>query len=314
MSTFTEIARQLRGFAFTGCYVRRRDIIGFTAQKWTVDDTLVPRETMLLFYYPDDPKPEQWALRGLDDVTGVNGAACFMPNERWVFVQEPGEVYVVGEGDDDYEKPIDARVRHHFSAVRCIAGSFAYAVGIGRQVYKRTGADKWVRLTDKSLSKLPKDIDHAGFDDIGGFTEEDLYACGAHGDLWHFNGKKWNKEDVPVDSNLEKICCASNGLVYITTNRKELLIGKSGQWRVAPQDIGDAMLEEIVEFGSRVLVSTEETIFQVRGDELVDAKLGLPSMDLYSHMAAGDGILVVAGSSDAYMYDGRSWARICKLP
>lgn len=314
MSTFTEIAGDVRGFAFSGCYVRRRDIIGFAVQKWTVDDTLVPRDTTILFYYPDDPKADQWAESEVDDVTGINGAACFMPDERWVFVQEPGEVYVVGQGDDDYEKPIDPRERHLFLAVRCIAGSHAYAVGIGREVYKRTAANKWERLTDKSLSKLPKAMGAAGFRDIGGFTEEDLYACGGQGDLWHFNGKKWNREDVPVNSNLQKICCASNGLVYITTNRNELIIGKSGQWRVAPQDIGNVILQEIVEFGSRVLVSTEKAIFQVSGDKLVDAKLGLPSMDLYSHMAAADGILVVAGASDAYMYDGQSWKRICKLP
>lgn len=44
-----EAGRFLTEFGIEGCYVRSAEIICFTTQKWTIDDTLEPRETMFFF-------------------------------------------------------------------------------------------------------------------------------------------------------------------------------------------------------------------------------------------------------------------------
>src|SRR5688572_14175534 len=100
----------LAGYQFSDCYVRRWNIIGFAAQKWSNSDSLEQRDTAIFFYYPDEPSDEppdkMWAFSYLGESTGVHGCAAFKPNERWIFVTDDGEVYVVGEGDDDWENPI----------------------------------------------------------------------------------------------------------------------------------------------------------------------------------------------------------------
>jgi len=39
-------------------------------------------------------------------------------------------------------------------------------------------------------------------------------------------------------------------------------------------------------------------------------EFGLPKMKTYSHLAAGFGILVVAGEKEAYMFNGEKWIKI----
>lgn len=314
MAAWAEIAGHLQSFGVADCHVRSREIIAFTAQKWTVDDALEPRDTLLVFYYPLDPADEQWAVRELDQMTGIHGCACFQPQERSVFVADPGEVYVVGQGDDDYEKSIATSGVQHFNAVKCIAGGYAYAAGIGRKVYQRTAAAHWTLLTDATLTgTLPGDLDHAGFQDIDGFADNDLYACGGLGDLWHYDGKRWTREDIPTNAPLGKILCAPDGKVYITTGQRQLLIGRRGTWRVHKADIGKEMLAQIVEFDGRVWVSTDQAIYEVRGQDVVPAALGQPKMSLCTHLASGDGVLVVAGAHEAYLYDGSAWKTIFRF-
>ena len=84
-------------------------------------------------------------------MTAMHGAACFKPHERWVFVSEPGEVYVVGQGDDGYEEDIDGAERDYFKSVKCIAGGYCYAVGLHRRVFRREEPNRWVALADEPL-------------------------------------------------------------------------------------------------------------------------------------------------------------------
>lgn len=313
MASLAELSKLLRSFEISGCHVRHRDNIAFTTQKWDGTDPMVPRDTMLFFHYRDEPKPEQWAARELDQMTGIHGCACFKPQERYVFVFDPGEVYVNGMGDDGEEGVIDSSAKRYFSAVRCIAGGFAYAVGLGRAVYKRTAAGKWKYLSGGPMTaKLPDSLDRAGFEDIDGFSDNDLYACGGRGDLWHYDGKKWSREDIPTNANLSRICCAADGKVYVTTNVRQLLVGRSGAWKLLKVDTGDPFVD-IVDFNSRVLISTDEAIFEVQANSVVPAKLGVPKMTLYSHLDSRDGVLLVAGSKEAFLFDGKKWHKIFQL-
>jgi hypothetical protein len=312
MASLPQISKKLREFPLVGCHVRTRNIISFTAQKPGEDDPLEPRETMLFFFNPTRKKADQWAASEWDLMTGIHGCACHAPNERWVFVADPGEVYVVGQGDDGDEKPVTKK-RAHFNAVKCIAGGHAYAVGLGREVYKRTGPNKWFSLADAALKKLPRDLGRAGFRDIDGFSEKDIYACGGRGDLWRFDGKRWIDQACPTDANLEKLVCAADGKVYVTTNQSKLVIGRDREWRTVKIDAVGEALQEMVSYGSRVLLSTDATVFDVTGGKARPVDFGLPKMKLHTHLAAGDGILVVAGQREAHMFDGAKWTKIFKL-
>jgi hypothetical protein len=315
MSSFAEVLEDLEAFGIESCHVRNKDIIGFSAQNWDDDDSLEPRPTTLFFYFPNKKKGEQWAVREWHETTGIHGCVCRKPLDRWVFIADPGEVYVLGDGDDDDEKSITSRKPSFFTSLRCIAGGFAYAVGVGREIYRRTAPNKWQRLTTDDLTKpLNGNLENAGFDDIDGFAEDDIYACGPRGNLWHFDGKRWTREEIPTDAALEKIVCASDGLVYLTTDRHDLWVGRKGKWKSIRINLGsDEFFQEIVSYQELVIVSTDEALYDVSTGEARPLPIGQPPMSNFAHLASGDGILVVAGVDEAFLHDGLRWKKIFQL-
>lgn len=304
----------LDGFELAGCAIRRWNIIAFWGQEWSNPDPLEVRTTRVFFYYPDEHEDDRWAYREIGQARGLRGCGAMLPEERWVFVADDGEVYAVGGGVDAFEDPIVAKPYHFFSNVKCIRSGKAYAVGPRRKVYVRESPDTWRQLAAGLFPDgAQTNLDASGFADIDGFAEDDLYACGGRGELWHFDGKAWSRVDVPTNENLFRVCCASDGLVYVITGGRELLIGRGQNWTMVGQDLTEANFESIVEFGTKVVLSTESALFEVVNGLVRPASLGtMPPMRSCSFLAVGDGIMVVAGSGDACSFDGTTWSVIIK--
>ncbi len=315
MASYAEIKDGLEAFGIESCHVRNKDMIAFTAQSWDEDDALVPRPTAIFFHFPHRKKADQWSARDWHDVTGIHGCVARLPADRWVFIAEPGEVYVLGDGDDEDEAPIKKTKAAFFTSLRCIAGGYAYAVGVGREVYRRTAPDKWHRLTTDDLVKpLKGNLENAGFDDIDGFAEDDIYACGPRGNLWQFDGKRWTQEELPTDANFGKVICATDGKVYLTTDGHDVWVGRKGRWKPIRIDLdGEEFFQEIVCYKDFVIVSTDEALYEISTGEPRPLPLGLPPMSNFAHLASGDGILVVAGVDEAFFYDGSNWRKIFQL-
>jgi hypothetical protein len=302
----------LSGYELSGCAVRRRSIISFWGQRWDNPDPLDVRTTRVFFYYPAKVEEARWAYREVGQTRGFRGCAVAVPEERWVFLADDGEVYVVGGGVDAFEEPISSKPFVFFSNVKRIPPGRAFAVGPRRKVFVREGPDVWRQL---SAGLFPQgdqtDLDGSGFSDVDGFSESDLYACGGLGDLWHFDGSLWTQIDVPTNANLFRVCCASDGLAYVITGRREILVGRNQSWTVVTQDRTDQVLEDLVDFGGKVIISTQAALFEMVDGTLQPAILGeIPPMRTYSHVAVGDGILVVAGSNEACSFDGVTWSVI----
>jgi hypothetical protein len=305
----------LNGFELAGCAIRRWNIIAFWGQEWGNPDPLETRITRVFFYYPDEPEEERWAYREIGEARGLRGCGAMLPEERWVFVADDGEVYAVGGGVDAFEAPILSKPYHFFTNVKRIRPGKAYAVGPRRKVYVREASDTWRQLAAGLFPEGEKtNLDASGFSDIDGFADNDLYACGGRGDLWHFDGNAWSRIDVPTNENLFRVCCASDGLVYIITGARELLVGRGNSWALMGQDVTNAHFESIVEFGTRLILSTESELFEVANGAIQPANFGapMPPMRSCSFLAAGDGIMVVAGSGDACSFDGTAWSVIVK--
>jgi len=305
--------KHLAGFEFSDVYVRTQQIIGFAAQKGSFDDPLEQRDTAIFFYYPQKSPEKKWAVRYLGEATGVHVCPVFKPNERWVIVTDDGEVYIVGQGDDDWEDAISKKSNLYFSNVKSISKGHAIAVGVRRKVFLRKAANRWIQLDNGLFPQGDKtDLEHAGFRDIDGFSGNDMYACGGTSDLWHFDGNLWKQIDLPTNAVLENICCAEDGFAYITTNYREVLKGRGATWAIIEQQETTEVLESIVCYNGKVLVSTVSEIYIVDGTEFKVANLGIPAMNSKAHLAVGDGILVVGGRDEATMYDGHSWSVILK--
>jgi hypothetical protein len=302
----------LTGYQLSGCAVRRRNIMSFWGQKWDNPDPLEVRPTRVYYFYPDKPEERRWAFREPAETRGLRGCAVTNPEERWVFVADDGQVYVAGGGVGAFEEPITSKPFSFFSNVKRVSPGRAVAVGPRRKVFVREAPDRWRQL-EAGLFPQGDQTNHdsSGFSDIDGFSESDLYACGGRGDLWHFDGRLWTQVEIPTNDNLWRLCCASNGRVYVITGRREILMGRDQAWTVVSQNLTDQTLESIVVFSDKVIISTESALFEMVGDALQLASLGdMPPMRSRSFLAVGDGILVVAGSSDACSFDGTRWSVI----
>ena len=159
----------------------------------------------------------------------MKGYQTKKPKQQSIFVDAGGKIYVWGGGDNKSEGSIpvnDTRVT--FQNVKEIAGK-AYSVGTLRTVFRRDAPSQWVKL-DQGLhgtAELDEQAlsDSAGFNDIAGFSDDDLYACGDGGDCWHYNGEQWTQLNSPLSSNLTTICGTTNGEIYIGTNDGQIVKG-----------------------------------------------------------------------------------------
>jgi photosystem II stability/assembly factor-like uncharacterized protein len=303
-----EIFEKYEGFEFISTFVRAWNIIGFAAQKWDNDDPLEQRDTAVFMYYPDAPAGRRWYAQYLAEAAGLHGCAAFLPNERWVFLADDGEVFVAGQGDNDWESPVSEVANMYFTNVKSVRKGHAIAIGPKRHVYIRKSANVWEKLSNGLYPNGDKtNLEHAGFRDIDGFSEQDLYACGGRGDMWHYNGDKWTIVDIPTDARLDHICCGEDGFVYVTTNRRDILKGRGNSWSIISQEETDEVLEAIVCYNNQIIVSTVSGLFVVNEDGFTRWESNYPKMESYAHLATGDGILVVAGSYEASLYDGEKW-------
>lgn len=305
--------RHLEGFELSGCAVRTSAILGFPGQRWVEedDDPLDHRNTAVFFHYPRKPLERRWAAVGIGGATGVHVCAPFLPAERWVFLTEDGRVYVVGGGDNGFEDPIPGSPNLHFCAAKAVRGGHALAVGPRRKVYLRRAPGDWVKL-DQGLFPDGEltDPDDAGFEDIDGFGEQDLWACGGEGDLWRFDGEVWTQIPVPGAPDLSRICCAGDDHVYLIADGLGLLRGhreRPDRWEPIPGPGGRERLESLVWYGDRLLVSTLSELYALEDGALRVAWPDMPPLRRKAHLAAGDGVLLVAGRDEAALLEGGAW-------
>jgi hypothetical protein len=303
--------KYLDGYEFSGCAVRRRSIISFFGTKWEGKDALETRVTAAFIYYPAKPEEKRWAYAEMGLSTGIHGAAAYRPDERWVFLMDDGAIFSIGGGSAGPEKPVTKEKNAFFRNIRAINNEYTHAVGTSRRVFRREAKDKWIKLDHG----LPPDAHGGdlGFDDIDGFSDTEIYACGGKGDLWTFDGGTWSRIDLPTNAALERICCGGDGLVYILTDQKSFLVGRAQSWTILEQDVTQKVLEEMVWYNDRIYVSSGDALFQIANGVFEPCPVPPPQRSCV-HLASGDGILVVAGGNEACMFDGTGWTTILAPP
>lgn len=203
-------------------------------------------------------------------------------------------------------------------SIRCIGKHFYVAGGV-RRVLRRDGIEQWTDITKQLRSDQParETLDH-GFDDLDGFNEADIYAVGGRGDAWRFDGNEWHQLDLPTNVQLKSVCCASDGNVYIGGNGHTVLRGNRDQWQVLNQAETNSAFMQIINFKDRVYAVDEwgRTLYEVTRDGVTPTDMGdysLPDTGCLC-MATGHGMLLVAGSESASLFDGKVWRDVFRNP
>ena len=108
-------------------------------------------------------------------------------------------------------------------------GKSLFACGMGRQVYRRAGKDRWVRADNGTLV-APGKIVLAGFNSMDGLDESDFYAVGFEGEIWRRVNEKWRQLESPTNVILHQVRVVKKNLVYACGQKGVLLVGKGDEW------------------------------------------------------------------------------------
>jgi hypothetical protein len=183
-----------------------------------------------------------------------------------------------------------------------------YACGMGRTAALRIGPLQW---KDISAPK-PKDTNQVlGFEDIDGFSAKDLYAVGWQGEIWQRKGSKWRQVDSPVSANLNAVCCADDGMVYVVGDNGVMLKGRDDTWREIATGLTEP-LQDVRDFGGKVYVVTDFDIYELADDTLQEVTLagGDDEPGTCLHLLRGDDGLISLGLKDVLKLHGGTWQRV----
>ncbi|MFY0564564.1 hypothetical protein ACN28E_11985 [Archangium lansingense] len=186
-------------------------------------------------------------------------------------------------------------------------GRRTFAVGMGRQVYRRDGENQWTRL-DQQLQPLMGEV--KGFESIDGFSETNLYAVGWDGEIWHFDGNAWTQQQCPVDVVLTRVLCAGDGNVYATGRQGLLLRSGGARWEVVEHDSLREDIQDMAWYEGRLYLSTRRQLLTLSGDRLVPIHFGDDAPATCYHLSAANGVLWSLGAKDIMAFDGKKWTRV----
>jgi hypothetical protein len=235
------------------------------------------------------------------------------PQCQMVAIGAGGEVLVDGKGDFHEERIHDPkRIEPHRRGALLGAGAVggkAYAVGMGRAVYRRDDAHRWTAV-DGGLIQPMGQTTPVGLCAIDGFAETELYAAGISGEIWTGAANAWRRIASPTDVILSAVVCAGDGQAYIGGHAGVLLRGRGEAWAVVAAGAVADDISALAWHAGRLFVATAEAVLELRGDALVPTAFGADRPATVGQLSARDGVLWSIGAKDIMQHDGTRWTRI----
>ena len=254
----------------------------------------------------------------------LNADYAITPKGEYVVLMSNGEVHVLSKPAHP-EKNIPAippMIDGGPFFAKTLSNGKIYTVSYNRIVMRRDAPDKWTHLSaglpsvKESIKESEKTNRSIGFFTIDDFSENDIYAGGGDGDLWHWNGKKWTMIDIPFNSYIDHIICGDDGQVYISTN-DGIIIGNNNTWEFADiSDELDIIVETMVWYKDRLYIATATQLYQIKDNHFSLSKLdGHKNRPYYWRtLAVGAGVMVAGYLDSVVVYDGKELTKILTLP
>lgn len=306
-----------QGWNIVDCAIRNRDFVYLILRKdippeqisltWDHD---VPSRLAVLYLNETDPQ-EKWGHQDLEGFLLTFGGASLTPTAQGLALSANGDVFASGSGKSGMEKVLPEGGTISLRKCRTIAGR-SHAVGYARGVYRRMDIGRWERLAhglpDLDVASMPADeLTDFGFEDIDGFAENDLYAVGGKGDVWHYDGKIWIPCEFPANWPLLTVCCAGDGQVYISGEGGSLWKGRGDTWTQIWKNEYTLPYNDARWYEGKLWLSSDYMFDQWTGSAIEHVHHAGKRVDARGHMDVGDGILVVAEANRVSLFDGADW-------
>ncbi len=315
-------ARRFLGYNVVGCAVRHRDLFYFIAQEdytqwpdWR-DTGNAPSSRALkkrvISYSRNQPEGSRWGNAVLTGYDRVECGICLMPKEQLIVASIAGQVYAAGSGEAGVEIELvrsETTKRGSVLKLKTIAGKL-YLCGGNRTVAIRRGKDDWQWLSAGLPFDLKTELYTAGFSDIDGFAEDDIYAAGGDGDVWHYDGARWRALDFPFALPLRTICCAGNGEVYVSGYEGATFAGRGDRWRRLDAPLLTLPIFDMIWHEDRIWATNDYGVWWIDGDKIIRAELPAGISACAGRLSGRDGVLLLAGFFGVSLLQNGQWEEI----
>jgi hypothetical protein len=187
--------------------------------------------------------------------------------------------------------------------LKCING-YTYAVGTGRNLYKHVEVGKWVAFIE-GIPKVTPSI-ALGFKDMDAFSESDMYPVGGHGDVWHFNGTRWQQMRFPSNVQLGTVTCAGDGNVYISGEGGSLWGGGKSAWKPIYVENSSILWNDVLLFQDKPWLASDYKFRQLKDKKLEPVMHEGEKVHMNGHMDVYDGLLAIASAEYVWSFNGKS--------
>ncbi len=325
--TPSEYKEVLNTYYFTDCVVRDRTMFTFVASRYYTDEEVAEEEREWLdplmrdkrvipfFVHREPEKRWKWAL--IEGWSSIGGGASLHPKNQFVGIDTGSHVYATGSGEGGVEDDIprfkdggpDRGTLHRLKTI----GGYAYACGLGRSVAKRLGKNSWFSHTQSIPDPDVNGEDSGGrkgFKDIDGFNEQDIYAVGGKGDVWHFDGATWKQCAFPTNESTQSVCCGADGNVYISCYEGLTFVGRGDKWKKIHGGGITLGFKDMVWYEDRVWCTGDYGIWTIHNEKVSEPELDSEVRACAGNMYVNDGVLLIAGLGGAAFKEGGKWQTI----
>ena len=215
-------------------------------------------------------------------------------------------------GNQVFEEDIEGPEDRGFICDVRIIGQHANAAGMDLQVYRRVGPGRWERF-EKGIDASWKDIlDVTGFNAIDGLSEDDVYAVGFKGDIWHCINGEWLNVASPTNLIIERVRVVKPDLVFAAGRAGLLLRGHGAILESIDQNATKEDFWGLEWFQGQLYLATPQALFRLTdSDDLEPIDDRLPTPRTYSQLHAGNGALWSFGSRHlSWTTDGERWNEV----
>lgn len=239
----------------------------------------------------------EWTTSAISVLDRPAGSAIVIGDEGQCVAiannQETSQPIFDGPNSKDKRRPFR-------SVSNTVAGT--YAVGMGGLIYRCNQNLNWTRV-DRGIARK------YNFEAIDGYSDDELYAVGWEGEIWHFDGKKWLRITSPTNVILTDVCCADDGFVYCCGQGGIVIKGRKDSWTV----LEDLELEEdlwsVINYSKKVYLSSVHGIYTLEDDGLAPVMVDEKDRTFYK-LDSFDNYLLSVGKKDVMLFDGKLWKEV----
>ena len=322
-------------FWFRDCVVRYNDLFVFVLEPSYTDEQVEEEERN---GWDSSLRPKGWMMLDLSRETGKqwNGHYLFnwqhtvigaaqKPLNQAVMIESTSTYpsmdhkgYVVGSGPahEDHlfhsygnEQPTEGNfLRGALTRLKSLDG-WLYGCGGRRSLGKRLDRARWQSFSEDIPIDPTEHRNDIGFKDFDGWGENDIYAVGGMGDVWHFNGQDWRQIPFPSNMMLSAVCCAGDGQVYIAAYNG-IFRGRDNHWQKIGETPTDLLIKDMVWYEDKVWFTNDYGLWTIDNGRVSRADVPSDVSACAGNLSVGDGVLLLCGLYGAVFRQDGEWHTI----